>query len=513
MLGEAKGETVRSRLDSAVGFSYDVLLERHSEDYRKLYDRVALDLGETAATVRALPMEERLDHYRQGGADPDLEESIFQYGRYLMIGSSRPGTLPANLQGIWNAMTSAPWQGDYHLDINLQMNYWLTGSTNLLECQEPLLDFIDLLRQEGSKTAQAYYNADGWAAMIVSNVWGYTAPNYTVEKLLEKDDRGRRMPMYWNYFPTSGAWLAFHAYDQFSFGQDRQMLEQRLWPIVSDTADFLVDFLYQLPDGTYSAVPSWSPEHGGISIGATSAIAIAREVLTAAIRMADVLGIKDERTVRHQDVLENLIPYKIGKHGQLQEWYEDRDNPRGNHRHVNHLTGLFPGSQISPLTTPELAQAARTTLSQRSGMSTGWSLAWKMNLMARLFEGNESYKLIRMLLERRVSPNLWALHPPFQIDANFGTTSGFAEMLLQSHLGEIHVLPALPEAWPSGRVQGLRARGGFTVDIAWEAGALTELKIRSDQEKSCKIRYQDSTVAYGMGRGATLTLGNTLLEK
>ncbi|NJL70737.1 MAG: hypothetical protein HC888_03555 [Candidatus Competibacteraceae bacterium] len=501
---------MQSRLKQASGFSFEVLLQRHQDDYHKLYQRVRLDLGETEASITNLPMEKRLVLYREGGKDPDLEEAIFQYGRYLMIGSSRPGTLPANLQGVWNNRMNPPWRGDYHLNINIQMNYWLTGSTNLLECQEPLIDLLELLQKNGRKTAQAYFNADGWTAMLTSNIWGYTAPNYTLEGLQTESKPGKKAPMYWSFFSSGGPWVAFHAYDHYSFGQDPQMLKDRLWPIVSGSADFVVDFLYKLPEGKYSDVPSWSPEHGSISKGATAEIATSREILKSALHMAEVLGIEDERTAQYSSVMDNLLPYQIGQHGQLQEWYEDWDNPKDKHRHVSHLIGLHPGSQISPLTTPELAQATRTTLSQRSGMSTGWSLAWEINLMARLFEGNEAYALVRMLLESRVSPNLWAMHPPFQIDANFGATAGIAEMLLQSHLGEIHVLPALPDAWPSGSVTGLRARGGFTVDITWDKGKLTQLKIHSDQGASCKVRYTDRVTDVKIPRGQVTDLDGSL---
>ena len=513
-LGASRATEVRDRLDQATQFTHAELNERHLADYQELFDRVSLNLGDSGEAVRALPMEARLERYQGGAADPDLEEMIFDYGRYLMIASSRPGSLPANLQGVWNNSTTPPWSGDYHLDINLQMNYWLTGSTNLLECQEPLIDFLEILQRNGRKTAQAYHNAAGWTAILTSNIWGYTSPNLSLRELKpgtwsEQRQRFAPAPMFWNYFPSVGPWIAHHAYEHFAFGQDHEMLEQRLWPILSGSADFICDFLEPLPNGYYSAWPSWSPEHGNISKGATAAIAISREVLTSALRMADQLGIADERTERYAHVLDNLLPYQIGQHGQLQEWYEDRDDPESTHRHVNHLIGLHPGSQISPLTTPELAEAARTSLSQRSTMSTGWSLGWKMNLMTRLLDGDEAYYITRLFLEKRVTPNLFCQHPPFQIDGNFAITAGIAEMLVQSHLGEIHILPALPEAWPNGSVRGLRARGGFTVDVDWAAGKMTRLVIQSDQGSPCTVRYGDRLIRLDIASGETVILDRT----
>ncbi len=513
-LGESRASEVRERIDQATQMTHAELYARHLADYKELFHRVSLNLGDSGAEVRALPMEARLERYQEGAADPDLEELIFDYGRYLMISSSRPGSLPANLQGVWNNSPTPPWDGDYHLDINLQMNYWLTGSTNLLECQEPLIDFLEVLQRNGRRTAQAYYNADGWTAVLASNIWGYTSPYLSLARLKPgtwREDRQRfaPAPMFWNFFPSVGGWIAHHAYEHFAFGQDHEMLEQRLWPILSGSADFFCDFLEPLPNGYYSDWPSWSPEHGNISKGATASIAIAREVLTSALSMADQLGIANEQTERYAHVLENLLPYRIGQHGQLQEWYEDRDDPECTHRHVNHLLGLHPGSQISPLTTPELAEAARNSLDQRQTMSTGWSLGWKMNLMTRLLEGDEAYNIARLFLEKRVTPNLFCQHPPFQIDGNFAITAGIAEMLLQSHLGEIHVLPALPTAWPEGSVSGLRARGGFTVDLDWADGQLTRLVIQSDNGSPCTVRYGNRLIPLDINAGETVTLDLT----
>ncbi len=493
LVGEPKTAEVLARLDRAVEQSYGTLRARHIADYRELYNRVTLDLGATNKTIRTLPMNERLERYAAGANDPELEAKVFQFGRYLMIASSRPGSLPANLQGVWSNSPTAPWEGDYHLDINLQMNYWLTGVTNLIECQEPLIDFLELLQRNGNHTAHAYYRADGWTATLLSNAWGYTSPNFTLDELENRAwnprrNRFIRTPMYWNYFPSVGPWIAHHAYEHFAYNQDRGQLEAQLWPILSGSADFVCDFLFQLPSGHYTDLPSWSPEHGRISKGATASIAISREVLQASLELAGVLGIENEQTQRYQEVLDNLLPYRIGQHGQLQEWYEDRDRVDDQHRHVNHLIGLHPGSQISPLTTPDLAEATRVTLSHRGAMSTGWSLAWKMNLMARLLDEKEAYNMLRLFLEARVGANLYCMHPPFQIDGNFGVTAAIGEMLLQSHLGEIHLLPALAEGWPSGQVKGLRARGGFEVDIAWSDHQLVEGAIRAITAGICRIR-------------------------
>jgi alpha-L-fucosidase 2 len=479
----------------AIDKGYAALKENHIADHRALHGRVALDLGTSSEDVRALPTDERVTRNKET-PDHGLEALYFQFGRYLLIGSSRPGGLPANLQGIWCNEQVPAWNADYHLNINLQMNYWPSGPCNLLECQEPLITYTDSLREPGAITAKAYNNAKGWTAHLSGNIWGYTVPH-----------PGKNRPRYWAYFPLGGAWLTTHAWEHYAFGLDEEFLREKSWPIISGTAEFLSEFLYELPDGTLSSTPSWSPEHGPASLGATADIAMAREALKGAVAAADVLGedSKDWKTVESQ-----LVPYKIGQHGQLQEWYEDIDKPKDNHRHLNHLFGLHPGSQISPVHTPELADAARTTLTMRGDGATGWSMGWKINFWARVHDGDHAYLLVRNLLSKGTNPNLLDVHPPFQIDGNFGGCAGIAEMLLQSHFhpdgGEIDLLPALPAAWPQGSVKGLRARGGFTVDIAWKDGTLTEAKVTADKDRKLTARWGDKTWKKNLKAGESFTL-------
>ena len=483
-------ETLRAAGDKG----YRALKQAHVADHRSLHGRVALNLGASAEEVRALPTDQRVAQNRMV-PDHGLEALYFQFGRYLLMGSSRPGGLPANLQGIWCNETVPAWNSDYHLNINLQMNYWPSGPCNLLECQEPLISYINALRAPGAVTAKAYNGADGWTAHLSGNIWGYTNPH-----------PGKGRPRYWAYFPLGGAWLTTHVWEQYAFGLDETFLRDSGWPIISGTAEFLTGFLYHLPDGTLSSTPSWSPEHGPISLGATADIAMTREALKGAIAAADVLG-KD--TKDWLTTSKKLVPYKIGQYGQLQEWYEDIDNPKDKHRHLNHLFGLHPGSQISPVHTPDLAEASRATLTMRGDGATGWSMGWKINFWARVHDGDHAYLLVRNLLSKGTNPNLLDVHPPFQIDGNFGGCAGIAEMLLQSHYrpdgGEIDILPALPSAWPTGSVKGLRARGGFTVDIDWKDGKLVQAKATADKQRKLTARWNGKTWQKDLKAGESIT--------
>lgn len=482
--------TTAQWMERAARKGFGKLFKTHYADYAALFGRVRFQLvGQTSA----LPTDRRLAAYRNGAPDRGLETLYYQYGRYLLIASSRPGNLPANLQGIWHNNVDGPWRVDYHNNINLQMNYWPALPTALTECAEPLTDFIRLLEQPGRRTAKAYWGARGWAAGISANIFGFTAP-------LEGQD------MSWNYNPMAASWLATHLWEYYDFTRDKDFLRHTAYPLIKGCAEFTEDFLWRKPDGTLTAAPSTSPEHGPIDEGTTFTHAVAREILLCAIQAAGVLDTDAGEAARWQGVLDSIVPYRTGRYGQLLEWSRDIDDPNDNHRHVNHLFGLHPGHTISPLTTPGLAQAARIVLDHRGDGATGWSMGWKLNQWARLHDGNRSYKLYGNLLKEGTADNLWDVHPPFQIDGNFGGTAGVTEMLLQSHAGCLHLLPALPDAWAAGSIEGLRARGNFGVSLYWEDGKLQKAVIRSDSGEECALRYKNKTLTFPTRSGKSYTV-------
>jgi len=489
-VGTDPAKTTARWMKRAAGKGFDRLFKAHYADYAALYGRVKFNLKGKSSDR---PTDKRLAAYRQGAEDHGLESLYYQYGRYLLIASSRPGNLPANLQGIWHNNVDGPWRVDYHNNINLQMNYWPALPAGLAECAEPLTDFIRLLEQPGRRTAKAYWGARGWAAGISANIFGFTAP-------LEGQDMG------WNYNPMAASWLATHLWEYYDFTRDRDFLRHTAYPLIKGCAEFTEDFLWHKPDGTYTAAPSTSPEHGPIDEGTTFTHAVAREILLQAIKAAEVLNTDTEEAERWRKVLNGIAPYRIGRYGQLLEWSEDIDDPDDKHRHVNHLFGLHPGHTISPLATPELAEAARVVLNHRGDGATGWSMGWKLNQWARLHDGNRSYKLYGNLLKNGTADNLWDIHPPFQIDGNFGGTAGVTEMLLQSHADCLHLLPALPDAWPEGSITGLRARGNFGVDLHWADGRLTKAVIVSGSGGKCAVRYGDETLSFDTKRGKRYTV-------
>lgn len=485
-------ETTQQWMKDAVAKGYANLLDEHYKDYASLFNRVKLELNPTVKTSN-LPTAQRLKNYRKGQPDYYLEKLYYQFGRYLLIASSRPGNMPANLQGIWHNNIDGPWRVDYHNNINIQMNYWPACSTNLDECMLPLIDFIRTLVKPGEKTAQSYFGARGWTASISANIFGFTTP-------LESQD------MSWNFNPMAGPWLATHVWEYYDYTKDLKFLKETGYELIKSSANFTVDYLWHKPDGTYTAAPSTSPEHGPIDQGATFVHAVVREILLDAIQASKELGIDKKERKQWEHVLANLVPYKIGRYGQLLEWSTDIDDPKDEHRHVNHLFGLHPGHTVSPITTPELAEAAKVVLVHRGDGATGWSMGWKLNQWARLQDGNHAYTLFGNLLKNGTVDNLWDTHPPFQIDGNFGGTAGITEMLLQSHMGFIQLLPALPDAWKDGSIQGVCAKGNFEIDMIWKDGLLQEATLLSKAGENCTVKYAGKTISFKTAKGRSYQL-------
>ncbi|HRS52604.1 MAG TPA: glycoside hydrolase family 95 protein [Candidatus Marinimicrobia bacterium] len=491
------GEKANAYLQNALKKNYNQALKDHIADYQRYFSRVSINLGVTDSVKN--PTDVRIEQFAKGN-DPQLVALCFQFGRYLLISSSRPGGQPANLQGIWNNQLYPPWDGKYTVNINTEMNYWPSEPTNLSEMNEPLVQMIKELSKTGKQTAETMYSARGWVLHHNTDIWRICGP---VDGA------------FWGMWPMGSAWLCQHLFEKYEYNGDKEYLKS-IYPAMKGAVEFYLDFLVEEPQHQWLVIcPSVSPENApschpefSVSAGTTMDNQLLFDLFTKTIKAAEILNSDEELAQKIKDTLHRLPPMQIGRWGQLQEWMQDWDNPADHHRHVSHLYGLYPSNQISPYRTPELFSAARTSLIARGDESTGWSMGWKVNLWACLLDGDHALKLITDQLSPSIQPdgsqkggtypNLFDAHPPFQIDGNFGFTAGVVEMLVQSQDGFIFILPALPDRWKSGNITGIRLRGGFEiVKLEWQNGRVSGLTIKSNIGGNCRIRSYDKLMPVG----------------
>ena len=509
--GEDPAALIEKEIVAAKAKGYRKLREAHLKDLNTMLSRVSINIGSSDGEVSTLPTDERLKKYAAGGTDPDLEETMFQYGRYLLASSSRPGGLPANLQGLWNDSNTPAWASDYHNNINVQMNYWAAESTNLSECHLPLIDFI-VAAQEPCRiaTRKAFgEKTRGWTARTSQNIFGGNG---------------------WEWNIPASAWYAQHVYEHWAFTKDNAYLRNTAYPVIKEVCEYWEDHLKTMPNGQLMVPNGWSPEHGPREDGIMMDQQLVWDLFQNYLDVAKALNMDQDYQIKVIDMQIRLAPNKIGKWGQLQEWQTDRDDPNDEHRHTSHLFGVYPGRQISLSATPEFAKGAILSLRSRSGnfgknehtpftvestvgdSRRSWTWPWRGAIWARLGEGDRAALMLRGLLTYNTLPNLFCNHPPFQLDGNFGITAAIAEMLIQSQTDKIQLLPALPEAWKNGEVKGLCARGGFVVDMKWEEGKLVRVKVFSKAGGACKLQNSNHDIKIKTQAGKSYVFDNELKE-
>jgi len=495
-------------LDKVASKSFDQVLTDHLADYQKLFSRFDVQFAENEQVK--LPTNERIVAFSKEANDPQLLALYIQYGRYLLISSSRPGTQPANLQGIWNDQLTPPWDSKWTVNINTEMNYWPAEIANLSECQEPLYRMISDCAETGRTVAMEHYNATGWVLHHNTDIWRGTAP-------INHSNHG--------IWVSGGAWLCRHLWEHYQFSQDKKFLAEKAYPLMRGSAEFFTQFLVKDPKTGYLiSTPSNSPENGGLVAGPTMDHQIIRALFRSCIEAAGILGTDQQFAGKLKEMLAQIAPNQIGKHGQLQEWMEDTDDPNNHHRHVSHLWAVYPGNEINWQQTPDLMKAARQSLIYRGDDGTGWSLAWKINFWARFLDGNHAYDMVKLLF-RPVQiddvvynggggsfANLFDAHPPFQIDGNFGAPAGMIELLIQSHLGEISILPALPDALSTGKISGVCARGGFELSFSWNNGKLEKLQLLSKAGQKCKLHYGEKILQLATQKGKSYSFDGNLVQ-